>query len=98
MDLEIIRMATYSHGYLNKQIISILWANGIPEQIFLKMQKEYITEILQDISKMKEGEESKNMISYSSSIKHIGSKINKVLKHNSKIDKLMKDEFKDHTI
>ena len=45
VDLEVIRMATYSIGYLNKQIIQILWSNGVDAEIFLKMQKEYIKSI-----------------------------------------------------
>ena len=45
VDLEIIRSSSYSPGYLNKQIISILWANGVDEEYILNMQTEYISEI-----------------------------------------------------
>ena len=45
IDLEIIRSSGYSPGYLNKQIISILWANGVDEDYLLQMQKDYISEI-----------------------------------------------------
>lgn len=46
VDLDVIRMATYSHGYLNKQIIAILWSNGVEPKVFLDMQKAYVEDIL----------------------------------------------------
>lgn len=46
VDLEVIRLATYSHGYLNKQIIGILWANGIEPEIFIDMQRKYVEKIM----------------------------------------------------
>ena len=51
VDLEIIRCSSYSPGYLNKQIISILWANGVNEEYLLKIQKDFISEIT-DLYKM----------------------------------------------
>ena len=46
VDLEVVRLATYTPGYLNKQIIIILWANGIPETTFLKLQKDYVDDLV----------------------------------------------------
>lgn len=45
VDLEVIRLATFSRGYLNKQIIAILWANGVEKEVFLDMQKKYVDHI-----------------------------------------------------
>ena len=45
VDLEVVRMATYSIGYLNKQIILILWTNGVEPEVFINMQREYIQSI-----------------------------------------------------
>ena len=59
LDLEVIRMATYSTGFLNKQVIGILWSNGVPEDVFLKMQNAYVETIYKqnDIFKMEVTEE-----------------------------------------
>jgi RNA-dependent RNA polymerase len=36
--LNVVRCATFSQGYLNRQIIILLNALGVPEEVFLKMQ------------------------------------------------------------
>ncbi|CAI2372036.1 unnamed protein product [Moneuplotes crassus] len=45
-NLEVIRLATYMSGYLNKQIILVMWSNGIDEEVFIKIQKSYISTLL----------------------------------------------------
>ena len=45
VDLEVIRLATYSPGYLNKQIILLLWSNGIDPQIFIDLQRNYFLKL-----------------------------------------------------
>ncbi|CAI2372025.1 unnamed protein product [Moneuplotes crassus] len=46
LTLEVIRLATYMNGYLNKQIILVMWSNGIDEDVFIKIQQNYISELL----------------------------------------------------
>ncbi|CAI2372647.1 unnamed protein product [Moneuplotes crassus] len=46
VNLEVIRLATYMNGYLNKQIILVMWSNGIDENVFIKIQQNYISELL----------------------------------------------------
>lgn len=74
-------MATYSCGYLNKQIIGILWANGVDEKIFLDMQKSYVESLMSFFSL-----ERKSMSTYPymlfSSIKFIDHKLYSVHKAN----------------
>ena len=41
-DLEIIRCATYSQGHLNRQIIQLMVALGVPKELFLNLQKSII--------------------------------------------------------
>ena len=82
VELEVIRLATYSCGYLNKQIIGILWSNGIDAKIFLDMQEEYTKKILLfwDIDKFKVTEEYPFMLF--SSIKFIDTKLYEAHKNN----------------
>ena len=77
-DLEVIRMATYSTGYLNKQVIGILWSNGVPEEIFLKMQNSYVETIYKqnDIFKMQMTDEYPTQLL--SAIKFLTIKLRKV--------------------
>lgn len=35
-----IRCATYGLGYLNRQIITMLYCLGVPESYFIKMQRK----------------------------------------------------------
>ena len=46
LDLEVVRLATYMPGYLNKQVILVLWANGIHQKIFQKMQFKFVEKLL----------------------------------------------------
>jgi hypothetical protein len=75
VDLEVIRAATYSCGYLNKQIIGILWSNGVEPEIFIDMQEKYVKEIL-DFSRF-ERKIVKDEVPFMlfSAIKHIDQKL-----------------------
>lgn len=86
VDLEIIRMATYSPGYLNKQIISILWANGVDDHVFLEMQKDTVKWIREDydISNLKNN--PKCLSSLSTSVNLIGDNIRKAHSQNLKLE------------
>jgi hypothetical protein len=77
VDLEVIRMATYSPGYLNKQIISILWANGVGAEVFLDMQKEYVQRVWEDYDTENLNHNLKYLSALSSSVNMISSKIRK---------------------
>lgn len=81
LDLEVIRMATYSTGYLNKQVIGILWANGVEPEIFLEMQKRYVADIKSHYStdslKQRSSEYPYQVLS---AIKFIDSKLKKAYK------------------
>ena len=46
VDLEVVRLATYAPGYLSKQYIVMLWANGIFASKFVKMQKDYVNDMI----------------------------------------------------
>mmetsp|Transcript_1810 Transcript_1810/g.1598 ORF Transcript_1810/g.1598 Transcript_1810/m.1598 type:complete len:104 (-) Transcript_1810:66-377(-) len=46
LDLEIVRPATYMTGYLNKQVILVLWANGVEISTFLALQFEYVKNLI----------------------------------------------------
>ena len=46
VDLEVVRLATYAAGYLSKQIIVMLWANGVDSTVMLNMQKWYVDELI----------------------------------------------------
>ena len=45
VELEVIRLATFSQGYLNKQIILVLWSNGVNISVFLQLQSAYISKL-----------------------------------------------------
>ena len=76
VDLDVIRMATYSQGFLNKQIISILWANGVEAKVFLDMQKSYVEDIIAlfNLDTMAHRDDQKLFMLFSS-IKHIDYKL-----------------------
>lgn len=84
VDLEVIRMATYSPGYLNKQIISILWANGVDDTIFIQMQRKYVRQILDYYDTGNRSLTEKNLSHLATSIKFISRKLYKV--HNQGLD------------
>lgn len=46
IDLEIVRLATYMPGYLSKQIIIMLWANGVYDHELINMQDEYVKKLI----------------------------------------------------
>ena len=79
VDLDVIRMATYSSGYLNKQIISILWANGVKPQTFKDMQKKYVDDIMTiyKLERMAMYDDTKRYMLFSS-IKFIDYKLFKI--------------------
>ncbi|CAI2367533.1 unnamed protein product [Moneuplotes crassus] len=87
VDLEIIRGATYSYGYLNKQIITILWAGGVDSEIFIKMQRDYTDSLLEEIKALDSGSDFSLVKSYSNSVRHINTKIGKVLRSNLKVQR-----------
>ena len=91
VDLEVIRMATYSTGYLNKQIIGILWSNGVDEQIFLDMQKEYVNDLLSYFNLDNSFHRDKPHMLFSS-VKYINYKLWDVHKNSKSID-MFKDPF-----
>jgi len=39
--LEVIRCATFSQGFLNRQVILLLRSMGVPEAVFLRLQQDY---------------------------------------------------------
>ena len=39
MSLNVVRCATASQGYLNRQMIVMLHCLGVPDEVFMKMQK-----------------------------------------------------------
>ena len=91
VDLEVIRMATYSTGYLNKQIIGILWSNGVNESIFLEMQKNYVNDLLSYFNLDNSFHKEAPMMLFSS-VKFINYKLWFVEKNMKWID-LYKDPF-----
>lgn len=42
IDLDVIRLCTYSPLYLNKQIIALLWHGGVHEKTFIDLQNEQV--------------------------------------------------------
>ncbi|RCH78976.1 hypothetical protein CU098_000156, partial [Rhizopus stolonifer] len=48
LTLEVIRTSTYIHGYLNRQVITLLSALGIKDEIFM----QFFDEQLKDINKL----------------------------------------------
>lgn len=48
LTLEIIRTSAYIHGYLNRQVITLLSALGIKDEVFL----EFMKEMVQDVDKL----------------------------------------------
>lgn len=48
LTLEIIRTSTYIHGYLNRQVITLLSSLGIKDEIFMK----FMDEMVQDVNKL----------------------------------------------
>ena len=38
--MEVIRCATYSQGYLNRQVIMLMSCQGVPDDVFMKKQKQ----------------------------------------------------------
>lgn len=81
IDLDVIRMATYSPGYLNKQIISILWANGVDSEVFIKMQQSYVDDIMSLYKLDRPNFSEEKMYMLFSSIKHIDYKLYDCYKH-----------------
>jgi RNA-dependent RNA polymerase len=75
VDLDVIRMATYSPGFLNKQIISILWANGVSVETFVKMQQSYVDDIINIYKLDKPSYNDEKLFMLFSSIKHIDYKL-----------------------
>lgn len=75
-DLDVIRMATYSQGFLNKQIISILWANGVEVPVFQEMQSKYAKQIknIFDLDTMALRDDKDRYMLFSS-IRHIDYKL-----------------------
>ncbi|CDW74505.1 rna-directed rna polymerase [Stylonychia lemnae] len=51
-DLEVIRCATFSQGYLNRQVILLLNCLGVPEDIFISLQKQQLENL--DVNKVME--------------------------------------------
>jgi len=37
VDLDVIRLCTYSPLFLNKQIIVLLWHGGVPMEVFINL-------------------------------------------------------------
>ncbi|CAI2367875.1 unnamed protein product [Moneuplotes crassus] len=52
VDLEVVRLATYMPGYLNKQVLLVLWANGIEIDTFLGLQRNFVGNLI-DYFKLK---------------------------------------------
>ncbi|GAN07814.1 RNA-dependent RNA polymerase 1 [Mucor ambiguus] len=48
LTLEVIRTSTYIHGYLNRQVITLLSSLGIKDQVFM----EFMNEMLQDVDRL----------------------------------------------
>lgn len=46
VDLEVIRLATFMPGYLSKQILIMLWANGVHEYKLIDLQSKYVEKII----------------------------------------------------
>ena len=90
IDLEVIRMATYSPGYLNKQIIGILWSNGVNPDIFLRMQRAYAKNIWENYDLSTLNTNSRCLNALTSSVKLIGAKI---FQTATKMHDLMNDPF-----
>ena len=40
LSLNVVRCATYSQGYLNRQLIMLLSCLGVPDQVFLNLQRK----------------------------------------------------------
>jgi len=40
LSLNVVRCATYSQGYLNRQLIILLSCLGVPDEVFLNLQRE----------------------------------------------------------
>ena len=45
LDLEVVRLATYAPGFLNKQVILVLWSNGVSGSLFRQLQKDYVQKL-----------------------------------------------------
>jgi hypothetical protein len=45
LTLEVIRTSTYIHGFLNRQVITILSALGVPDKVFLELMDSMLLDI-----------------------------------------------------
>jgi hypothetical protein len=45
LTLEVIRTSTYIHGYLNRQVITLLSALGVRDEVFLKLMNNMLHDI-----------------------------------------------------
>lgn len=45
LTLEVIRTSTYIHGYLNRQVITLLSALGIKDEVFMDFMKEMVQDV-----------------------------------------------------
>lgn len=54
LTLEVIRTSTYIHGYLNRQIITLLSSLGIKDEVFMELMDNMLKEINQLLQKPEE--------------------------------------------
>ena len=52
LSLNVVRCATYSQGYLNRQLIILLNCLGVPDEVFLQLQRKAKDEGLCSVSKV----------------------------------------------
>ena len=47
LSLNVVRCATFSQGYLNRQLIILLSCMGVPNEVFLELQRgaKHLTEV-----------------------------------------------------
>jgi len=54
LDLDVIRLCTFSSLYLNKQIINLLWHGGVSKEILINLQEEQVESLLMAFDGSKE--------------------------------------------
>lgn len=62
LDLDVIRLCTFSPLYLNKQIINLLWHGGVKKEIFIDLQEEQVESLLSAFEGTKENSKTERLI------------------------------------